>query len=317
MKLKIPYSIEKIAQLTDSEIITQHHSHITGINEIHKVTTGDLSFVDHPKYYQKSLTSAASVVLINQKTIDNPSQKTLLFHPEPFEAYNKLVDYFHTFVPAYQNIATSANIHPTAIIQHGVVVGADVTIGKNCIIHPNVVIYAPSQIGDNVIIHANTTVGADAYYFKNRPDGYDKLRSCGRVIIKNDVEIGANCTIDRGVSGDTIIGEGTKIDNQVHIGHGVVVGKHCLIAAQVGIAGKTTIGNRVTLWGQVGVSKSLTIGDNAIIYAQSGVSKSLKGNQVYFGSPAGEARKMMKQRAMLRYIPKILNQLKVLQKEKT
>ena len=142
-------------------------------------------------------------------------------------------------------------------------IGNHVRIGKNCIIHPNVTILDHCIIGDNVIIQAGTVIGSDAFYYNkktNRDVHYKKMISCGRVIIEDCVEIGAGCTIDRGVSDDTVIGAGTKMDNMVHIGHDTVIGKNCLFAAQVGIAGATTIEDNVILWGQVGVSKTLTIG---------------------------------------------------------
>jgi UDP-3-O-[3-hydroxymyristoyl] glucosamine N-acyltransferase len=140
---------------------------------------------------------------------------------------------------------------------------------------------------------------------KDREVWYKKMPSCGRVVIEDAVEIGAGCTIDRGVSHDTIIGKGTKMDNMIHIGHDTVIGKNCLIAAQVGIAGVVTIEDGVTLWGQVGVSKTLTIGANAVIYAQSGVGKDTEGGKVYFGSPIEDAKEKMKELVWIKRIPEI------------
>src|SRR5690606_30029363 len=140
-------------------------------------------------------------------------------------------------------------------------------------------------IGDRVNIQAGALLGTDAFYFKKTDKQYSKWNSCGRVVIENDVEIGAGCTINKGVSGDTIIGAGSKLDSQVHIGHGAVIGKNCLFAAQVGVAGKTIIGSNVVLYGQVGIAQNLTIGDGAVLLAKSGVSKNLEGNKVYFGIP--------------------------------
>jgi len=182
-------------------------------------------------------------------------------------------------------------------------------IGEDCLIHSNVSIYDHSVLGNRVVIHAGSVIGADAFYFKRRPEGYDKMRSSGRVVIHDDVEIGALCTIDKGVSGDTVIGKGTKFDNQIHIGHDTVVGEHCLIAAQTGVAGVATIEDEVILWGQVGVSKDLTIGKKAIVLAQSGVPKSLEGGKTYFGSPVGEAREKMKEMALVKRIPDILQKV--------
>jgi UDP-3-O-[3-hydroxymyristoyl] glucosamine N-acyltransferase len=170
-----------------------------------------------------------------------------------------------------------------------------------------VVIYDHCEIGDNVEIHANAVIGSDAYYFKRKPEGYEKMHSCGRVILEDNVEIGACCTIDKGVSADTIIGKGTKLDNHVHIGHDTLVGKNVLMAAQVGVAGVATIEDDVILWGQVGVSKDLTIGKGAIVFAQSGVPKSIEGGKQYFGSPVQEAKEKMKELVWLKRLPELFN----------
>lgn len=306
MKFKEAIHIEEIAKLIGIENIKgDSFISATGINEIHKVEKGDISFVDNSKYYAKCLRSAATIIIINQE-VDCPEGKALLITNDPFSAYNKIVNHFSPYQSSNKLISDSAKIGTGTIVQPGVFIGNNVAIGKNCLLHPHVTIYDNTIIGDNVIIHANTVIGADAFYYKRRPEGYDKLLSCGRVIIQNKVEIGAASTIDKGVSGDTIIGEGTKIDNKVHIGHGVVVGKNCLFAAQVGIGGKTIIEDNVILWGQVGISKDLTIGANAVILAQSGVSKSLEGNKVYFGSPAEEARGKYKELALMRRLPEIM-----------
>jgi UDP-3-O-[3-hydroxymyristoyl] glucosamine N-acyltransferase len=203
-------------------------------------------------------------------------------------------------------ISDTAVIGEGTLIQPGVFIGNKVRIGSGCLIHPNVTIYDNCLIGNNVIIHAGTVLGADAFYFKRRKDRdvqYDKLESCGRVIIEDDVEIGALCTIDKGVSGDTIIGRGTKLDNNIQVGHGTVIGRNCLIASQAGIAGKANIEDEVILWGQVGVNKDLTIGKGAIVYAQSGVPASIEGGKVYFGSPVLEAKEKMKEMGWIRRIP--------------
>ena len=199
---------------------------------------------------------------------------------------------------------------PKTIIQPNASVGPEVVIGKNCIIHPGAVIYQHCVIGDNVIVHANAVIGADAFYYKKRPDYYEKMHSCGRVVLEDFVEIGACSTVDRGVSADTIIGKGTKLDNHVHVGHDTVIGKNCLFAAHVGIAGCVNIEDNVIFWGQVGCQKDVTIGAGAIVYAQSGISKSLKGGVVYFGSPAKEAREKMKEMALVSRLPEVFEKLK-------
>lgn len=301
MKLNRPYTAKEIAEIIDAKIIGEESIAIEGINEIHKVVIGDLSFVDHPKYYSKCINSDASVILINAEVeaSQNPSGKTLLLHSDPIAAYNTLVKHFKAFQPQSDMIHPSAIIGSGTVLQPGVFIGEHVQIGAECVIHSQVTIQAHTQIGDRVIIHPGCIIGADAFYFNKKNDRYRKMESCGRVIIKDDVEIGAGCTVDRGVSGDTIIGRGSKLDNQVHIGHGVELGENCLLAAQVGIGGKTIVRDNVIMWGQVGVNKDIEIGEAAIILGQSGVTKSLKGGKTYFGSPAGEAREIYKKMAKL------------------
>jgi len=317
MKFEKAVSVQWLSEFTGAKLIGNTTQLATGINEIHKVTHGDISFVDFEKYYNTCLNSAATVIIIN-KEVDCPPGKTLLVTNEPFSAYVKIVKHFRPFEAATKMISDSAVIGEGTHIQPGVFVGNHVTIGKNCLIHPNVTIYDHCVIGDNVIIHAGVVLGADAFYFKRRKERevqYDKLESCGRVIIESDVEIGAGTTIDKGVSGDTIIGRGTKLDNHIHIGHGAVIGKNCLFAAQVGIGGKAIIEDEVILWGQVGVSKDLRIGKGAIVLAQSGIPSSLQGGKTYFGSPADDAKTKMRELGWVKRIPEIWEKVKNLHPE--
>ncbi len=312
MQFDKPVSVKWLAEFTGAQLSGNAVQMATGINEIHKVTHGDISFVDFEKYYSKCLNSAATVIIIN-KEVDCPEGKTLLVTSDPFTAYVKIINHFRPFEPASKMISDSAVIGEGTHIQPGVFVGNHVTIGTNCLIHPNVTIYDHSVIGNNVIIHAGCVLGADAFYFKRRKDRevqYDKMVSCGRVIIEDDVEIGAGTSIDKGVSGDTIVGKGTKLDNHIHIGHGAVIGKNCLFAAQVGIGGKAIIEDEVILWGQVGVSKDLTIGKGAVVLAQSGVPASIEGGKTYFGSPVGEAKPKMRELSWIKRIPEIWDMVK-------
>jgi UDP-3-O-[3-hydroxymyristoyl] glucosamine N-acyltransferase len=314
MKLENPVPVSWIADFIQAKIVGDSSFLATGINEIHKVQKGDISFVDYEKYYETSLNSAASVIIID-KEIPCPGGKILLITEDPFASYVKLVKHFRPFTPSDKMISDSAVIGEGTVLQPNVFIGHHVQIGKHCIIHPNVTIYDHAVIGDHVIIHAGAVIGADGFYFKkrvNRKVKYDKLESCGRVVIENDVEIGAGATIDKGVSGDTIIGSGTKLDNLVHIGHGVVIGKNCLFAAQVGIGGKTIIEDDVTLWGQVGVNKDLTIKANTTVLGQSGVSHSLKGDKTYFGYPVEEANYKRRELAWIKRIPEIWEKVKKL-----
>ena len=188
-------------------------------------------------------------------------------------------------------------------------IGNNVIIGKNSRIMPGAVILDRTIIGDNVLIGPNTTLGHNAFYYKRKPEGYDRMHSCGYVHIKDGVEIGANCTIDAGVTGNTEIGEGTKLDNMVHIGHDTVVGKHCLMAANVGVAGCVTIEDKVILWGQVGCASDVVLGEGAIVLAQSGIAKSLEPGKTYFGSPCGEVRVKFRELAAMKRLPELLEKL--------
>jgi len=307
MKFPSPVSLQWMSDFLGAELIGDKNDHATGINEIHKVEKGDLVFVDHPKYYDKCIQSDASFIIIN-KVVEFPAGKALLVVEQPFEAYLKIVSHFRPFEWAEKNISNSAVVGEGSYIYPGAFVGHHVSIGKDCMIHPNVTILDYSVIGNNVIIQAGTVIGSDAFYYNTKKDRelwYKKMKSCGRVVIEDDVEIGAGCTIDRGVTHDTLIGRGTKLDNMIHIGHDTVIGKNCLIAAQVGIAGAVNIGNGVILWGQVGVSKTLTIGDNVVVLAQSGIGSSIQPNKTYFGSPAEDASAKKKEIVWIKRIPEL------------
>lgn len=305
MRFEEPIPVTTIAQLIGAQLTGNTNGLVTGINEIHKVEQGDIVFVDHPKYYEKCIHSAASFIIINQPA-DVPEGKALLLVEDPFEAYLKIVKFYRPFTPSMKMISDTALIGEGTIVMPGAYIGHHVSIGKNCIIYPHVTILDHCILGDNVILQAGTVIGSDAFYYNkktNRNIHYKKMDSCGRVLVGNGVEIGANCTIDRGVSHDTMIGDGTKMDNLVQIGHDTIVGKNCLFAGQVGIAGATTIEDNVILWGQVGVSKTLTIGKDAVVYAQSGVKDSIPGAKVYFGSPVEDAREKMKEFVWIKRIP--------------
>ena len=309
MKFQKTHSLKDIAAIIGCTYVGSDDFPVEGMNEIHVVTSGDIVFVDHPKYYDKALQSAATVVLIN-KEVECPKGKALLISDDPFRDFNKLTNHFRPFTSASISISEFASIGEGTFVQPNCFIGHNVIIGKNCIIHSNVSIYDNCVIGDNVIIQAGTILGADAFYYKKRPEGYDQLLSGGRVVIENNVGIGALCTIDKGVTGDTTIGEGTKIDNQVHVGHDTIIGKKCLIAAQTGIAGCVIIEDEVTIWGQVGTTSGITIGTKAVILGQTGVTKSVEGGKSYFGTPIEESREKLKQLANIKRIPELLNKSK-------
>lgn len=297
MKFTTPQTLKGIAELLNVAFVGNPDFPVLGMNEIHVVEKGDIVFVDHPKYYEKALQSRATTILIN-KEVECPAGKSLLISDDPFRDFNTLTKHFNPFIAATASISTSALIGENTVIQPNVFIGNNVKVGKNCVIHSNVSIYDNCIIGDNVTIHANSVLGSDGFYYKNRPEGFDKLISGGRVVLESNVDLGASCTIDKGVTGDTTIGEGSKLDNQVHVGHDTLIGKKCLIAAQTGIAGCTVIEDEVTIWGQVGIISGLHIEKGTVIMAQTGVTKSLKKG-IYYGTPVKEYRQTLRESVYL------------------
>jgi UDP-3-O-[3-hydroxymyristoyl] glucosamine N-acyltransferase len=303
-----PYKVAEIAEIIGAGSFSDGEMIATGLNELHVVRPGDITFVDHPKYYAKVLKSDASIVIIN-KEMDAPDGKSLIFHDTPFDAFIQLIDHFRPFKPSSQHISPTAKIGEGTVIQPGAFVGNNVQIGKNCIIHANASIYDHTIIGDNTIIHSNTVLGGDGYYFQRRPEGYVKFKSGGRVVIGKNVEIGASCTIDKGVTADTTIGDGTKMDNQCQVGHDTVIGKNCLIGAFCALAGVTKLEDDVVLWAKVSIGKDLVVGKGAILLATSAIDKSVEGGKVYMGAPAIEVRKYWKQYSAIRELPDFMKKM--------
>jgi UDP-3-O-[3-hydroxymyristoyl] glucosamine N-acyltransferase len=313
MKFEKPLQIKNLAEIIQNnvKIIGDETAEVKGINEIHMVEPGDITFVDHPKYYTKALESKAGFVIINIEP-GNANGKTLLISSDPFRDYVKLVKHFRKFIPQDSFIHPDTQIGEGTILQPGVFVGRNVVIGKNCIIHSNVSIYDHTTIGDNVIIQGNSVIGGEAFYFKRRETHWDKLESCGSTVIGNDVEIGALCTIDKGVSGATTVGDGCKFDNHIQIGHDSTIGKNVLIGAHSAIAGVTIIEDDCILWSRVAVNKDLVIGKGTVILATSAVDKSIEPGKVVFGAPAIDARRKWKELAAARMLPEILEELEQL-----
>lgn len=329
MTFETPLTLAEAAQRLNCQYHGPADHSILGMNEIHRVSPGDLTFVDVPKYYDKALHSAATTILIDQ-VVPVPAGKALLVSAQPFADFNRLgqqiqpqpqvaraaVPTLGEDVQLGQNVVCGEDvvIGAGSRIGHNVVIGAHVRIGENCIIYPNVTINDHSHLGDDVCVNAGTVIGSEAFYFKSLPDRKEKFLSLGRTVIHDHVDIGANCTIDRGVTADTVIGPYTKLDNLVQVGHDTLIGARCILAGQVGIAGVTTIEDDVILWGQVGVSKDLTIGQGAVIGAKSGIGKSLPGNKTYAGIHAIEIRQALREMAAVRRLPDLLARLERLLK---
>lgn len=324
MKFEKPVKLSKLAALLKAPFIGDPKHKVEGINEIHRVEPGDLTFVDVEKYYKKALDSAATTILINKEVVP-PDGKALIISDDPFRDFNLILEEFQPRVTTTlikkpklldsvlvgKNVVFGKNVKIGHHVEIGsnVTIGHNVSIGDNTIIHPNTTIYNNVQIGKNVIIHSGSVLGADGFYYKKRAWGREKLLSKGGVIIEDFVEIGANSCIDKGVTSNTVIGEYTKIDNLVQIGHDTVIGKRCVIAAQVGVAGCVTIEDDVILWGQVGIASGLTIGQGAILSAKSGVISSLEGNKTYLGFIAKEHRQALKEFAFIQKLPELFKNL--------
>ena len=318
MILQHPISLDELLQLIGHPVTVKGDSSVTvtGLNELHSVREGDLSFADNGRYYPRALKSEASVLLVNDGELECPPEKTLLVTEDPLRDYLAVVEHFVHFTPQ------STPIHPTAVIGEGsviqplVFIGENVRIGKNCIIHSNVSIYAGTVIGDNVVIHSNSTIGADACYFQKRPNGWLKLTSCGDTYIGNDVEIGCNCCIDRGVSGTTYIGDGTVFDNLVQVGHDTHIGKRVLLGAQCGIAGCTYIDDDCKIWAKAAVNKDLYIAKGTVLLACSAIDKDVKEEgKTLFGMPAGDAPQRWREMAMMRKLPDLFRELEEIKKK--
>ena len=305
MKLSTTHTLRQLADLLQCSFIGNSDHQITGINDILRVEPGDLAYVDDPKQYAKVINSAATTILIDQQT-DCPPHKALLISAAPFDDYIRLLKYFSPYVPQNETIGSNVEIHETAFLYPNTFIGKNVKIGANVILYSGVCVMDNVTIDENVIIGPNSTIGHYAFYYKTKPQGYDRVYGCGGVWIQKNVEIGALCSIDAGVSTVTVIGEGTKLDNHIHIGHDTIIGKNCLMVGQTAVAGFVTIMDNVQFWGQVGCAHDVIIGEGAVVLAQSGISKNLEGGKTYFGSPAREVKTIYKELAAIRQLPDLL-----------
>ena len=308
MRLPSPRLASAFAKTHDA-VLHGPDQHIHGANEIHRVETGDLTFVDHPKYYRSTLESPASVILMDQLPDGGiPEGKTVLLHARPFEVYDALIKEVRPPYSLRQNPAQSASVHASAIVEPGAVIGEKVVIGAHTRVEANAVVYGPCRIGERCRIGAGAVIGDLAFYFRGVNTDAVELRqrsrrrwtTGGEVVIEDDVEIGPQCNIARGVSAVTRIGRGTKIDAACMIAHGVEIGEDCLLAAHVAIAGKSRVGDRCILYGQTGVAQNVEIGADAVCLGRAGVSKSIPGGIVYNGNPAQPAREWLKGVAAVR-----------------
>ena len=298
MTFKSPQTLKTIAELIGAKYVGDENFQIFGTNEIHRVKKGEIVFVNHPKYYDKALHSEATIILID-KEVACPEGKALLVSDDPFRDFNKINDHF-TGIQTFETTGNNLSIGENCKIHPSVIIGNDVTIGNNCMIFPNVVIGDRTVIGNNCIIQSGTVLGGDAFYYNKNAEGYRKMLSVGNVILEDEVEIGVNCCIDRGVTDSTIIKKGSKLDNLIQIGHDTVLGERTLVASGAMIAGCCIIEDDVQVWGQVGMASGKRVGKGAVLLGKTGVNRDLEGGKTYFGSLAEEFREYLKKEVKLK-----------------
>lgn len=321
-------SLGEIAKLIDGEVIGDSSLIITGARGIKEAKEGDITFLANSKYISLIDETRASAVITSQDF--QPGKKTIVRTENPSLAFAKTVSHFNpadvhhpsgihpmavigrdvvlgkdVSVGAYAVISDKARVGDNTIIYSGCFIGFDAAIGADCLIYHNVSIRERISLGDRVVIHSGTVIGSDGFGFVSVDGKYRKIPQTGTVEIHDDVEIGANVTIDRARFDKTVIGRGTKIDNLVQIAHNVSIGENCIIIAQAGISGSTIIGNNVTLAGQAGLVGHIRVGDNAIVAAQAGVTKSVAANTIVSGYPARVHKEAKKINACLRRLPEL------------
>ncbi len=331
------YTVAEIAQLLGGDVTGDSSLTLNTFAAADKAVAGDLTFAENKTFFERAEQSAAAAIIVDKPFTSE--KKTLIRVPDSRRAFAKVLPLFfpEPMPPAgihpSATVAATAKIHPTARIGPHCIVSEGVTIGEHSCLHGNIYIdegcqigersvifhnvtlYPRTIVGDRVRIHAGTVVGSDGFGYVFDDGAHRKVPQIGNVTIHDDVEIGANVTIDRGALGPTVIGKGTKIDNLVQSAHNVVTGEHCLIVAQAGVAGSTKLGNFVTLAGQVGLAGHLRIGDNVTVAAQSGVMHDIGVREKWFGTPAQPDRQMKRQLLAAQKLPELLRRLRALEKQ--
>jgi UDP-3-O-[3-hydroxymyristoyl] glucosamine N-acyltransferase len=329
----------KIAGLLGAELVGDAEKEISGVATLTMAGTDDLSFFHNPKYAHELTATKAGAVIVPPDHPPLPQGVAALVARDPYTAMAKAVALLvppqkhpagvHplAYVAPGAQVAPSASLAPFACVLEDAVVGEntvllpfsivgrDASVGRDCLIYPHVTIYHDCHLGDRVIVHAGAVIGSDGFGFAPSPQGIVKFPQVGRVIIGNDVEIGANCTIDRGALGDTVLADGVKLDNLVHLAHNVKVGKNTMIAAQTGISGSTEIGKWCLFGGQVGLVGHLSVGDKVMFGAQSGVTKDCPTGTTYFGTPAHEIHAEKRRQAYVSRLEELFKRVKELERK--
>ncbi|HLV46091.1 MAG TPA: UDP-3-O-(3-hydroxymyristoyl)glucosamine N-acyltransferase [Flavobacterium sp.] len=328
-------TVQQIADLLNGEVVGDATIEVSDLSKIEEGKPGSLSFLSNPKYVPYIYETKASAVIVNKSFVpENQVQATLIKVEDAYASFTKLLEFYNQiknnkigieqpnfvgentvygeeiYIGAFVYIGQNCQIGDNVKIYPNCYIGENVKIGDNTTIFAGSKIYADSKIGGRCIIHSGTIIGSDGFGFAPKEDGsYTKVPQTGNVIIEDDVEIGANTTIDRATLGSTIIRQGVKLDNHIQIAHNVEIGAHTVIASQTGIAGSTKIGKHCVIGGQVGIVGHITIGNHVKIQAQSGVNKSLKDNDVVQGSPAIGYGDFSKSFVHFRNLPKIVDEI--------
>lgn len=333
----MPYTAGDIAAHLDGELVGDPSTPLVGFSSAEGAKPGDLTFAENEYYFSRAEQGAASAILV--PTEFNSSSKVLLRVRNPRVAFAKVLPLFFPparFAPGIHPtavvdptavidpsatigplvvIGAKVRIGPKSVVENGCSLGDGVELGEDCHLFPRVSLYTHVRLGHRVIIHSGTVVGSDGFGYVFDAGRHLKIPQVGSVVIQDDVEIGANVTIDRGALGPTVIGKGTKIDNLVQIGHNVVIGEHSVLVAQVGVAGSTRLGTHVTLGGQVGVAGHLKIGNHVTVAAQSGVMHHIPDGEKWLGSPARPDRQTKRQLIALQQLPELLRRVHELEKQ--
>lgn len=334
------FPASQIALIINGKIEGDANVSVVSFGKIEEAQAGQLSFLANPKYEDFLYTTRASVIIINDAfELKQPVTATLIRVPDAYTAFATLLAKYqeimeqqlsgiqqpsymaktathgkNVFIGAFAYIGENVKIGNNTKIFPNAYIGDDVTIGDNSILHPGVKIYHDCKVGSHVTIHAGTVIGSDGFGFAPQADGsFKKVPQIGNVVIEDNVEIGANATIDRGTIGSTLIKSGVKLDNLIQIAHNVEIGNSTVIAAQTGVSGSTKIGNGVMIGGQVGIVGHIQIGDGAKINAQSGVSKSLEPGKAVTGSPAYDYTAALRSQAVNRKLPELEKRVKELE----
>ena len=332
------FTISQIAKIINGKIDGDPNLKIQGVCDIKDGKSNFLSYITSEKYKESFIESNVTAVIVNKNFNIDKGDKTLIYVDSPANRFIDIINLFHPKETISDNIHSSANIASSVkigknvnieanvvidedvIIGDNIKIGAGVYIGKNtiiqnnCIIYPNVTIYHNIKIGIDCIIDSGSIIGSDGFGLVKDNNSFKKMPHIGGVVIKNNVWIGANCCVDRGTLGDTIIGEGSKLDNLIQIAHNVKIGKNCRISGQTAIAGSTIIEDNVTLAGQVGIIDHLNIGKGTIVASKSAVYQSLKPNSFVSGIPARYHKERLRQDVVINQLPDILNRIRKLEK---